>query len=226
MRHLEHAKQYRPTKRESDQLHFDRFISYAEAAVMRCSADPAHVRQAAVLYKEGLELTKRMGGVGGGGGGGDSSSSKHAVVTKLNALVEVLGWTGQHAEARAVSKDAALLAGWPNHALQRPTHHFDRSLEGSGWREGDALAALGKGVAGLIAVLEAGAPALKAEYASLRKRKLLRRQTECLHVQPIPPFPSLPFPSLPFPSLRTQTRLCICQHCSVRAVQRLQRLRG
>lgn len=217
MRHLEHAKQYRPTKRESDQLHFDRFISYAEAAVMRCSADPAHVRQAAVLYKEGLDLTKRMGGVGGGGGGGGGdSSSKHAVITKLNALVEVLGWTGQHAEARAVSKDAALLAGWPN-PLQRPTHHFDRSLVGPGWREGDALAALGKGVAALIAVLEAGAPALKAEYASLRKKKLLRRQTECLHVQP-PPF------------FRTSTRLCICQHCSVRCSATLQcavqRLRG
>ena len=191
MQHLEHARLYRPRKRAADQLHFDRVLTYAEAAVMRCSAGNDRLNQAAVLYKRGLDLTKEMlsansnggsaSGSDSGSGSGWTSADKHAAVIKLNSLVEVLQWSGQQADASAVSREAAQLAGWTN-PVQRPTHYFDRSIVGPGWRDGDALEALGKGVGSIITLLEEAAPALRAEYASLRKRKLLRRQTECLYV--------------------------------------------
>lgn len=167
---------HRP-RREADRTHFDKTIAYAEADAMRCAG---RLDEAATLYKRGLDLAKLSIGaaVGGGGGGVD----KRATVIKLNSLVEVLNWGGRATEAAAVAAEAALLAGWTD-PMQRPVHHFDRTIEGPGWREAaEDMVAL-PGYSDVVVLLEDAARELRLEYASLRKRKLLRRQTECLHDQ-------------------------------------------
>lgn len=167
---------HRP-RREADRTHFDKTIAYAEADAMRCAG---RLDEAATLYKRGLDLAKLSVGaaVGGGGGGVD----KRATVIKLNSLVEVLNWGGRATEAAAVAAEAALLAGWTD-PMQRPVHHFDRTIEGPGWREAaEDMVAL-PGYSDVVVLLKDAARELRLEYASLRKRKLLRRQTECLHDQ-------------------------------------------